>query len=101
MAKKSMIARDVKRLKTVTRFAAKRAELKEIIRSPKSSDAARLEAIDKLKKLPRDAGPTRMRNRCSITGRSRGVYSKFGLGRNKLREQTMEGNIPGLRKASW
>ena len=101
MAKKSMIARDAKRLKISKRFAAKRAALKETIRSPKSSDAARFDAIDKLKKLPRDASPTRIRNRCSITGRSRGVYSKFGLGRNKLREQTMEGNIPGLRKASW
>ena len=78
MAKKSMIARDVKRLKTVMRFAAKRAELKEIIRSPKSSDAARMEAIAKLQKLPRDAGPTRMRNRCSITGRARGVYVRSG-----------------------
>jgi small subunit ribosomal protein S14 len=101
MAKKSMIARDVKRAKIVKRFAAKRAALKATISSPQSSDEERREAMDKLKKLPRDASPSRMRNRCVITGRSRGVYSKFGLGRNKLREQTMEGNIPGLRKASW
>ena len=101
MAKKSMIARDAKRLKTVQRYAAKRAELKAIIRSANSSDEERREALDKLKKLPRNASPSRMRNRCSITGRPKGYYSKFGLGRNKLREQMMDGNIPGLRKASW
>ncbi|MEJ2138194.1 MAG: 30S ribosomal protein S14 [Gammaproteobacteria bacterium] len=101
MAKKSMIARDAKRLKIVQRFAAKRAALKETIRSPKSSDEERREAMDKLKALPRDSSPTRMRNRCAISGRPKGVYRKFGLGRNKLREQTMEGNIPGVRKASW
>ena len=101
MAKKSMIARDVKREKTVRRFAAKRAALKATIISPKSSDDERRVAMDKLSKLPRDASPSRMRNRCAITGRSRGVYSKFGLGRTKLRELTMDGNIPGLRKASW
>ena len=101
MAKKSMIARDVKRQKIVQRFAVKRAALKVIIASPRSSDAERREAMGKLKKQPRDASPSRMRNRCAITGRSRGFYSKFGIGRNKLRELTMEGNIPGLRKASW
>jgi len=101
MAKKSMIARDVKRAKTVARFAAKRAELKGIIRSPKASDEERKEAMDKLKKLPRDASPTRMRNRCALSGRPNGYYRKFGLSRTKLREQTMEGNIPGVSKASW
>ena len=101
MAKKSMIARDAKRQKTVRRFAAKRAALKATIASVQSSDEERQVAQDKLNKLPRDASPSRMRNRCAITGRSRGVYSKFGLGRTKLREQTMDGNIPGLRKASW
>jgi len=101
MAKKSMLARDAKRLKTVKRFAVRRTELKRIIGSVHSSDEERQAAMDKLKKMPRDASPSRMRNRCAITGRSRGVYSKFGLGRNKLREQTMDGNIPGLRKASW
>jgi small subunit ribosomal protein S14 len=101
MAKKSMIARDVKRLKTVKRFAAKRAEIKRIIGSPQSSDEERREAMDKLKKLPRNASPSRMRNRCALTGRANGYYRKFGLSRTKVREQTMEGNIPGLRKASW
>ena len=96
-----MIARDVKRAKTVARFAARRAELKRVIRSPKSSEEERREAMDKLKKLPRDASPTRMRNRCAISGRPNGYYRKFGLARTKLREQTMEGNIPGVSKASW
>lgn len=101
MAKKSMIARERKRAKTVQRFAAKRAELKEIIQSPKSSDEDRQAAMLGIQKMPRDASPVRMRNRCSITGRPKGYYRKFGLGRNKLREQTMAGNIPGLGKASW
>ncbi len=101
MAKKSMIARDAKRKKMVARFAARRAELKRIIASPKSSDEERQLAADKLKKQPRDASPTRLRNRCSISGRPHGFYRKFGLSRNKLREQTMDGNIPGVRKASW
>jgi small subunit ribosomal protein S14 len=101
MAKKSMIARDVKRAKTVARFAAKRAELKRIIRSPQSSDEERREALDKLKRQPRDASPVRMRNRCALSGRPNGYYRKFGLSRTKLREQTMEGNIPGVSKASW
>ncbi|MGI9291973.1 MAG: 30S ribosomal protein S14 [Gammaproteobacteria bacterium] len=101
MAKKSMIARDAKRAKTVARFAAKRAELKRIIRSPQSSEDQRREAMDKLKKMPRDASPVRMRNRCALSGRPNGYYRKFGLSRTKLREQTMEGNIPGVSKASW
>jgi small subunit ribosomal protein S14 len=101
MAKKSMIERERKRLKTVKRYAAKRAALKEIVDSSKSSDEDRREALLALQKLPRNASPSRLRNRCSITGRPRGFYRKFGLGRNKLREETMKGNIPGLRKASW
>ncbi|MDP6437606.1 MAG: 30S ribosomal protein S14 [Gammaproteobacteria bacterium] len=101
MAKKSMLARNAKRLKTVQRFAAKRAALKETIASSKSTDEERQAAMAKLKKLPRDASPVRMRNRCAITGRPNGVYRKFGLARNKLRELTMDGNIPGVRKASW
>ena len=101
MAKKSMIARNAKRLKTVRRFAAKRAELKRVIASPKSSDEERMAAADKLKRLPRDSSPVRLRNRCAISGRPHGYYRKFGLARNKLREQTMEGNIPGVSKASW
>jgi len=101
MAKKSMVAREVKRLKTVKRYAAKRAELKKIIASPKSSDEERQDALLKLQKLPRNASPSRLTSRCAITGRPKGYYRKFGLGRNKLREQTMSGNIPGLGKASW
>jgi small subunit ribosomal protein S14 len=101
MAKKSIIARNVKRMKLVKRFAVRRAELKRIIASPKSSDEERREAMDKLKKQPRDASAVRLRSRCALTGRPRGYYRKFGLSRTKLREQTMEGNIPGLRKASW
>ncbi len=101
MAKKSMIQRELKRSKTVARYAAKRAELKEIIRSPKFSDDEKQVALDKLQKLPRDASPVRMRNRCAITGRPHGYYRKFGLGRNKLRESAMKGEIPGLSKASW
>ena len=101
MAKKSMIQREIKRSRTVARYAAKRAELKEIIRSPKFSDEEKQVALDKLQKLPRDASPVRMRNRCAITGRPHGYYRKFGLGRNKLRESAMKGEIPGLSKASW
>jgi small subunit ribosomal protein S14 len=101
MAKKSMIQREIKRSKTVARYAAKRSELKEIIRSPKFSDDEKQVALDKLHKMPRDASPVRMRNRCAITGRPHGYYRKFGLGRNKLRESAMKGEIPGLSKASW
>jgi small subunit ribosomal protein S14 len=85
----------------VKRYATKRAQLKETIRSPKSTDAEREEASRKLQTLPRDTSASRLRNRCAITGRSRGVYRKFGLGRTKLREATMRGDVPGLRKASW
>jgi small subunit ribosomal protein S14 len=101
MAKKSMIERERKRAKTVQRFAKKRAELKKIISDSNSGDEARAEALAKLQKLPRNASPSRLRNRCAISGRPQGYYRKFGLGRNKLREETMDGNIPGLRKASW
>jgi len=101
MAKTSMINREVKRTATVKRYAAKRAKLKELIRAPKTSAAEREEAQAKLQALPRDASPTRGRNRCAITGRSRGYYRKFGLSRTKLREATMRGEIPGLGKASW
>ena len=101
MAKKSMVARDRKRLKTVQRFAARRAALKNIIADQGSSDEERRNAMERLQKLPRNASPVRLRNRCAITGRPKGVYRKFGLGRNKLREETMRGNIPGLSKASW
>lgn len=101
MAKKSMLERERKRAKTVQRFAKKRAELKKIISSVSSSDEERSEAMLKLQKLPRNASPSRLRNRCAITGRPKGYYRKFGLARNKLREETMQGNIPGLSKASW
>mgnify|MGYP001413996044 FL=1 len=101
MAKTSMINRDIKRKKMVQKYAAKRAELKAIVANPKSSYEDKMEAQTKLQKLPRDASPVRQRNRCEITGRPRGVYRKFGLGRNKLREATMRGDVPGLRKASW
>jgi len=101
MAKKSMLAREVKRAAAVKKYAAKRAEYKRIIRDPKSSDEDRYHAQLKLQAQPRDASPGRMRSRCAITGRPRGFYRKFGLGRNKLREATMRGEIPGLSKASW
>jgi small subunit ribosomal protein S14 len=96
-----MINRDIKRKKMVQKYAAKRAELKAIVANPKSSYEDKMEAQTKLQKLPRDASPVRQRNRCELTGRPRGVYRKFGLGRNKLREATMRGDVPGLRKASW
>jgi small subunit ribosomal protein S14 len=101
MAKTSMIEREKRREKLVKQQAAKRTKLKEIIRSPKSTDAEREVAVRKLQSLPRDGSASRLRNRCAITGRSRGVYRKFGLGRTKLREATMRGDVPGLRKASW
>jgi small subunit ribosomal protein S14 len=101
MAKNSMIAREVKRTRTVKRYAAKRTALKAIIKNPNSTDEARDEAQLKLQELPRDASPTRQRNRCRITGRPHGYYRKFGLARNKLREAAMRGDVPGLVKASW
>jgi len=101
MAKKSMLAREKKRAATVKRYAAKRAEYRRIIRDPKSSEDARMEAQTRLQALPRNASPVRMRNRCAISGRPKGFYRKFGLGRNMLREATMRGEIPGLSKASW
>jgi small subunit ribosomal protein S14 len=101
MAKKSMIVRQARRLRTVRKYAAKRDEYRRIIRSPGSSDEQKAQAQEKLQAMPRDASPVRLRNRCSITGRPHGYYRKFGLGRNKLRESTMRGEIPGLSKASW
>lgn len=101
MAKKSMIAREAKRASTVAKFAAKRAELKAIIANANSSDDEIWDAQVKLQKLPRDASPSRQQRRCRITGRPHGVYRKFGLCRNKLREAAMRGDVPGLVKASW
>ena len=101
MAKKSMIAREAKRARAVAKYAKKRAALKEIIRNPNSSYDEVMKASEKLQKLPRDSSPVRKRNRCRVTGRPHGVYSKFGLCRNKLREHAMQGEVPGLSKASW
>jgi small subunit ribosomal protein S14 len=96
-----MINRDVKRVKTAEKFAAKRAALKAIIEDSSKTDEERYEARLKIQQLPRNASPTRQRNRCAITGRARGVFRKFGLGRMKLRELAMKGEIPGMTKASW
>ena len=101
MAKKSMIARENKRNKLVGQYEVKRRALKELIRDPKTSNDEKDAALIKLQKLPRDSSPSRLRKRCQITGRPHGVYRKFGLGRNKLREATMRGDVPGLSKASW
>jgi small subunit ribosomal protein S14 len=101
MAKKSMLARNTKREQTVERFKAKREEYRRIIRDPRASDGQKQDAQMRLQALPRDANPVRLRNRCAITGRPHGYYRKFGLGRNKLREAAMSGEIPGLSKASW
>ncbi|MDB2376802.1 30S ribosomal protein S14 [Luminiphilus sp.] len=101
MAKKSMIAREAKRAKTVAKYAAKRAQLKETINNFDASDEERWDAQIQLQKLPRNASPVRQRRRCQITGRPHGVYRKFGLCRNKLREAAMRGDVPGLVKSSW
>ena len=101
MAKKSMIAREVKRTKAVAKFAAKRAELKQIINNPETEFADRMDAVDALNKLPRNGAAIRQQRRCRITGRPHAVYRKFGLSRNMLRQLAMQGDVPGLRKASW
>ncbi len=101
MAKKSMVARENKRDRLVNKYESKRRALKKQILDPNTSDEVKEDAILKLQKLPRDSSPCRLRNRCNITGRPHGVYRKFGLGRNKLREATMRGDVPGLSKASW
>jgi small subunit ribosomal protein S14 len=101
MAKLALKLRDQKRRQTVEKFKARRAALMDIIQDPRASDEAREEARAKLQKLPRDASPVRLRNRCAMTGRPRGVYRKFGLGRNKLRELALRGEVPGVIKASW
>jgi len=101
MAKTAVINRDLKRRDTVKKYAVKRAELLAAIANTKLSDEDRYAARQKLQALPRDASPVRLRNRCSLTGRPRGVFSKFGLGRIKLREYAMRGEIPGVIKASW
>jgi len=101
MAKKALVNREKKRRATVKKFAARRAELLAIVNNSKASDEDRTEARDKFQRLPRNSSPVRLRNRCSLTGRPRGVFSKFGLGRSKLREIAMRGEIPGVTKASW
>lgn len=101
MAKKGMMNRELKREKTVAKFAAKRAELKATISSSTASDEERLDAMLKLQALPRNASPIRLRNRCGLTGRPHGYFRKFGLARNKLRELVMQGDVPGVVKASW
>ena len=101
MAKKSMIAREQRRVQKSASYAQKRAELKAIIIDENADDESRWDAMIKLQKLPRDSSRARVRNRCGLTGRPRGYYRKFGLSRNKLREATMRGDVPGLRKASW
>ena len=101
MAKLALIEREKKRARLAAKFAPKRAELKAIIDDQSKSEEERYEARLKLQALPRNANPTRQRNRCSITGRPRGTFRKFGLARNKLREIAFKGEIPGLTKASW
>ena len=101
MARLSVKLRDQKRRQTVEKFKAKRAALFEVMHDSKVSDEDKDAARARLQKLPRDASPVRLRNRCALTGRPRGVYRKFGLGRNKLRELAMRGEVPGVIKASW
>src|SRR5512134_3578256 len=101
MAKTALINREQKRRETVKKYAAKRAELLATIGNQRLSDEERDAARTALQKLPRDASPVRLRNRCRLTGRPRGVFRKFGLGRNKLRDIAMRGEIPGITKASW
>jgi len=101
MAKRNMINRELKRIKLTAKYAKKRAALKETIRSLESTPEERFAAVEALQKMPRDSSKSRIRNRCKITGRSRGVYKKFGLARHKLREAAMRGEVPGLKMASW
>lgn len=101
MAKTAVINREQKRRDTVKKFAARRAELLAIVTNLKLSEEERFAARQKLQALPRDASPVRLRNRCALTGRPRGTFRKFGLGRTKLREFAMRGEIPGVIKASW
>jgi small subunit ribosomal protein S14 len=101
MAKTSMVEREKRRARVVKKYATRRAKLKELIRSPRSSPEERVAAQTALQSMPRDASPSRQRKRCAITGRSRGVYRKFGLSRVKIREVAARGEIPGLAKASW
>ena len=101
MAKLCMLEREKRRTQSVKKHAARRKALKALIISAKAGMEERLDAARKLNKLPRDSSPSRQHNRCKLTGRPHGYYRKFGLGRNKLREAAMRGDVPGLVKASW
>lgn len=101
MAKLALINREAKRAKMVAKYAAKRAELMAIVDNMKLSDEERMQARIKIQQLPRNASPVRQRNRCVLTGRPRGVFKKFGLCRNKLRDIAMRGEVPGMTKSSW
>jgi len=101
MAKLSVMNREAKRVRLAKKYAAKRTELKEKLKDPNLSMEEREVVERKLQKLPRNSSPVRLRNRCRLTGRPKGYYRKFGLGRNKLREAAMRGDVPGLVKASW
>ena len=101
MAKKSMLAREVKRQYMVKKFVERRAAIKQRVIDPSLTLEERMQVVMELQKLPRDSSKTRQRNRCGLTGRPRGYYRRFGLGRNKLREIIMQGEAPGVTKASW
>jgi small subunit ribosomal protein S14 len=101
MAKLALVLRQKKRVKTVAKYKVRRTQLLEVIYDSRATDEAKEAARAKLQKLPRDASPVRLRNRCALTGRPRGVYRKFGLGRNKLRDLALKGEVPGVIKASW
>ena len=101
MAKLAVKLREQNRRKTVAKFKARRQTLLELLQSPRVSDEDKEAARARLQRLPRDASPVRLRNRCALTGRPRGVYRKFGLGRTKLRELALRGEVPGVIKASW
>jgi small subunit ribosomal protein S14 len=101
MAKRSMIERDKRRKQLAVKYATRRAELRTQVKNPRLSEEERQAAITALQKLPRDSSPSRQRNRCGLTGRSRGYYRKFGLSRSELRRLMMKGEVPGVLKASW
>ncbi len=101
MAKLSVINREARRVRLVAKYAARRAELKKILNDPQADYEEKYAARARLNSLPRNSSPVRLRNRCRLTGRPHGYYRKFGLGRNKLREAAMQGDVPGLVKASW
>jgi small subunit ribosomal protein S14 len=101
MAKVAMVEREKKRAKLAAKHAKKRAELKAVIKDPNTSYEERMDAVNRLQQLPRNSSPVRKQRRCRQTGRPHAVYRKFGLGRNRLREATMRGDVPGLRKSSW